>query len=137
MNGFKIRPENFEHYKTHNILIDTQHWELLKLLTELNNMVEPHDLAEICRRVSELLDLLELHSEVEEKMMTEVSYPSVHLHTEKHEEMAEMFLAAVKHTSSIFVCGQLDGFLKYLTRHIEEHDFEYIHWMLNGTLAHE
>ncbi|HET8688264.1 MAG TPA: hemerythrin domain-containing protein [Methanosarcina sp.] len=81
-----MNEEAFVHYKIGITVLDDQHWELFKILNDVNAAKAAGETERSFALLQEFFRLLDIHQAVEEQMMRESKYPFADNHIVNHPE---------------------------------------------------
>ena len=119
-------------YKTGNVVVDTQHEHLFRMVNELHATIleeKGHDI--IGPILEQLAGYVMEHYRSEEALMTQVRYPGFAEHKRKHEELTKEVKDLVKKYRSrqVTLTLTLSKFLaNWLQHHIKEEDMALIRY---------
>ncbi len=109
--------------------MDADHKQLIELLTELHDLVEPSRVqAAAVAKLDELIGFTQQHFRLEERLMQESNYDEL----EEHRRLHQALLQEISELRQKLMSGEMDAgpeimdFLKdWLTRHILESDKDF------------
>lgn len=115
-------------------LIDSQHRHIFDLLAEVDAAILAADGGDIMDMVIHLLDYTARHNDLEERLMDQAGYPSLHEHKQSHRE----FLGTVENCMQQIAAGENPYRLarqiskdvrQWLAAHILYEDLAYVPWL--------
>jgi methyl-accepting chemotaxis protein/hemerythrin len=121
MNYLEFKEEDSVKVKT----IDDQHNKIAELVNVIHELILSGDKIPIVKALRELLEILEIHFETEERLMKETKFPGYISHKLEHDRFYNQVLKATdNYQKGIGNVGleQLNGIKRWFFNHIEIND---------------